>query len=434
MAATSAHADTNVNDVQSDMRAQPVSPFTDRNFFLLWLGQLISSLGDSALLIAIPVTIYTSTHSKLNLSSWAASTAVSSLVFGLFAGAFVDRWNRRRTMIGTDLLRAAAVLLMLFAGRPDRIWVFYPTCFLVGAFSCFFTPARMALMAALLPRERLIRANAVSTSGMQIVQLIGPVIGAGIWTSLHLRGVLLFDSATFLISAFCVMQVTDQAAASVSRVVRSVWEDARAGFSYVIVKPVVSGLFILLTIVVLGSGIYNTLEYAFASDLWHVTPRVFGLLMAVYGVGGVLAGIAAHEWLHEVKPDRLITCAFGIMTVAGVAFALARSTEVGAVTLFFLGFGNMLANIPVVTLFQSSVANEMLGRVVSMSTVLMRAAALVAAALAAGLSGIVAREQGHAADKALRMIFVGLSAAFLACALLSQPLLNRKAPAPTEPG
>ena len=94
--------------------------FRDRNFVLLWLGQLISNLGDAALLIAVPVTIYDTTGSRGALSMWTIAAAVPTVLLGLFAGVFVDRWDRRRTMIASDLGRALAVLLMLTVHGPGR--------------------------------------------------------------------------------------------------------------------------------------------------------------------------------------------------------------------------------------------------------------------------------------------------------------------------
>ena len=128
------------------------APFRDRNFVLLWLGQLISNLGDATLLIAIPVTVYNVTHSRGALSLVTVAGALPTLLLGMFAGVFVDRWDRRRTMIVSDLARACAVLLMLGVHDRHQTWLFYMATFLIAAFSCFFSPARSAVLKTLLPR------------------------------------------------------------------------------------------------------------------------------------------------------------------------------------------------------------------------------------------------------------------------------------------
>ncbi len=404
------------------------SLFRDRRFLLLWLGQLISSLGDAALLLAIPLTIYTATHSKADLSYWAMATALPVLLLGMFAGVFVDRWDRRRTMIVADLSRAAAVCLLLRIHSPADFWAFYLAAFLVGLFSCFFNPARTALMAALLPRERLMQANAVSTSGMQIMQLVGPVLGAALLSLIGPRGVYGFDALTFLVSAGCIALVSSpEITAKRPRLFAGVWSETQEGLRYVATSQTMRAVLVLLTIAILGAGIYNTLEVAFAKDMWHVTTRQFAALMVCYGVGGIIGGLLVSGPLRRAAPPRLIAGAFALMAAAGVAFALSPNLIAGGAALLLFGLSNMLVNIPVMTLFQTEVTNEMRGRVTATTMLVARLAMLVAAAMAGTLSQVVP----------LRPLFVGLSVAYLLCAVLARPLLAPRSfaeqSAPAEP-
>src|SRR4051812_36369358 len=135
---------------QPETRVSLFSPFRDRNFVLLWLGQLVSTLGDAALLLAIPLTLYGQTHSTAVLSLWMVCSALPVVLLGIFAGAFVDRWDRRRTMIVSDLGRGLIVLLLLAVRSVRDVWVFDAVAFLLGALSCFFLPARVALMTSLM--------------------------------------------------------------------------------------------------------------------------------------------------------------------------------------------------------------------------------------------------------------------------------------------
>ena len=394
----------------------PVSPFRDRRFVLLWLGQLVSSLGDAALLIAIPLTIYHATHSKLNLSAWAIAEALPVMLLGLFAGAFVDRWNRRRTMIVADLGRAGVVLLPLCVPGAHVIGMLYVVAFLTSAFTCFFSPARTALMAAVLPRQRLMQANAATTSGMQIVQFVGPSLAGALLGWLHPRGVFVFDAVTFLVSALCIALVSAPPSAKPPRLFSGVWRDALAGLRYVRESRTLVSLIVLLLLVLLGAGIYNTLEVAFATDIWHTSVRQFGYLMSAFGLGAIAGGALVAGPLRDLPPPRLIAAAFGVMFVGSVAFAAAPNLYAGGAALFVLGLGNMLVNIPVLTLFQSSSAQEMLGRVTATSTLVMRASLFLAAALAGLLATVFA----------LRPIFAALSLAYLLCAVLTLPLLEPK--------
>jgi len=405
------------------------SPFRDRDFLLLWLGQIISSLGDAASIIVIPIAIYTYTHSvhnldKIALSIWALASALPVILLGLFAGVFVDRWNRRRTMLVSDLGRTGVSLLLLFVHSKHDIWLFYVAAFLASAFSCFFSPARSALMASILPRQMLMRANAVSTSGMQIVSFAGPVLTALLLKLIHVRGLFLFDAITFFLSALCIFLVkrTEQAPAK-RRLFAGVWQEMGEGLTYIRRSQTLSAILTILTIVILGAGIYNTLEVALAKDIWHVTDGQFAGLMAAFGLGMIAAGLLVAGPLRDAPPPRLIAGSLALMAGAGLGFALAPTYMWGGAALFLLGLGNMLVNIPVVTLFQNVAPNNMLGRIFSTSALLQRTAMFVAAGLAGTLSTLVA----------WRPLFAGLSVAYLVCALLTLPLLERRS-APAAEG
>ncbi len=395
---------------------QPASPFRDRNFVLLWLGQLISNLGDAALLIAVPVTLYDSTGSKGALSLWTIAAAVPTLLLGLFAGVFVDRWDRRRTMVASDIGRAVCVLLMLFAHGPRQTWVYYLATFLLAAFSCFFSPARAGVMKAILPGKRLMQGNALITSGMQITALLGPVLGGVLLSLIGAHGVFIFDSATFAASALCIFLLrTTAVPVKAPRAFAGVWRDMTAGLRYVGARPVLSGLMALLGIVLVGAEISNTLEYAFVKDIWHARS-LFGYLMAAFGVGMIAGGLLTAGPLRDVEPKRLLVWAFAIFTVGGFGWACAPNFYWGVLALCVFGLGNMLINIPLATLFQTITSQDMIGRVTATAGVVNRVSMLIAGALAAGLMHLP-----------LQPVFVGLALVYLAATLLVRPLLERNA-------
>jgi MFS family permease len=130
-----------------------------RNFGLLWLGGLISMLGDWALLTALPFFIYERTGSALAASGMLIAYVAPGLLFGSLAGVFVDRWDRRRTLIAANLLRAPLLLLLLLVRSPDWFWLVYVVAFAEATIGQFFTPAENALLPLLVGEERLMTAN-----------------------------------------------------------------------------------------------------------------------------------------------------------------------------------------------------------------------------------------------------------------------------------
>ena len=154
----------------------------NRSLAQLWLAQMISLLGDWALYVVVPVTVYRATGSKSALAIAFVCGTLPALLFSLLGGVLADRWPQKRTMIAADLARGAALLLLLSVANarhfgPHDLSLFYVVSFLVASFSCFFGPARQSLMRVLVPKEQLMQANSLIFSGTQACGLVGPVIG-----------------------------------------------------------------------------------------------------------------------------------------------------------------------------------------------------------------------------------------------------------------
>lgn len=389
------------------------SLFRNREFRLLWIAQVISSLGDWALRIAIPVLVYQATGSKAALALVSVASALPVMLLGLFAGVFVDRWNRRTTMIVSDLGRAAAVLALLAVHGRGDIWLFYLVSIISGTFSIFFYPARTALLAGLLPRERLLGANAISSTSSQVVTLLGPALGGIALGLLHPHGVFVLDALTFLASAAFVVRVANPhlpPGAKAARGVRGIWAGAMTGLGYLNNHATLRGLIGLLIVAILGSGIMNALEYAFARDLWHASPSQFGTVLAVFGLGTLVGGALMAGPLQGQPPLRLLPFGFGLLALTGLGWAVAPNLWWGGVALFGLGLGNILASLPIMTLFQTLVPLELMGRTNATLSAIGCTVSVVSGALAATLVS---------AGVALRPLFVSVACVFVLCAVLA---------------
>ncbi len=117
-----------------------------RNFSLLWFGQFISVIGDWVLFIALPFYTYSLTGSVLATGAMFIVSTLPRLVLGSVAGVFVDRWDRKRTMIVADVLRVLLVAMLLFVRSRDWLWLIYASSFLESVVSQFFNPAKSAII------------------------------------------------------------------------------------------------------------------------------------------------------------------------------------------------------------------------------------------------------------------------------------------------
>jgi len=170
-----------------------------RNFALVWCAGLISLLGDRALLTALPYYVYQHTGSTLATATMFTAYYLPMVLLGSVAGVFVDRWDRKRIMVVTNLIQTYVMLLLLLVRSAAWLWLVYVVSFIEIAVATFFQPAESALLPHLADEERLVSANALTSLNNNIARLAGPPIGGVLIGFFGLNSVALFDSASFLI-------------------------------------------------------------------------------------------------------------------------------------------------------------------------------------------------------------------------------------------
>ena len=177
-----------------------------RNFALLWLGQLVSQIGDMVLMVALPFYVYQLTGSLLQTGLMYIVETLPRILFGSLAGMFVDRWDRRWTMIVSDFGRAAALLLLL-AHSPSSLWLLYAVACIQSIISLFFVPASSATTPTLVPEHQLVAANSLQSLNESVMRLVGPPLGGALLALAGIAGVVLVDSASFLFSAAMLLLI-----------------------------------------------------------------------------------------------------------------------------------------------------------------------------------------------------------------------------------
>jgi len=174
-----------------------IAVLRQRNFALLWVGQLISIIGDLVLLTALPFYIHQRTGSTLATGAMFLAQLVPGVVLGSLAGVFVDRWDRKRTMVITDLARAALLLLLLMVQFREWLWVIYLVAFLEAVIAQFFGPAKSALIPHLVGDQHLMAANTLNAFSHAVTYLVGPAVGGALLAWLGLEPIRLTEIGHF---------------------------------------------------------------------------------------------------------------------------------------------------------------------------------------------------------------------------------------------
>src|SRR5215217_13751 len=209
-----------------------------RDFALLWVAGLVSLTGDWMLIVALPITVYQLTGSALATGGVLIANKLSALILGSVAGVFVDRWDRKRTMVVANLIRAPVLLLLVVVDSAERIWIVYLVAAVVSAVGQFFRPAENALLPRLVGEEHLVPANALNALNDNLSRLAGPALGGLVAAGLGLSGVVAVDAASYLVAAGLIAAIAastrpDRAlppdAAAVTATGAVIWREWLAG-------------------------------------------------------------------------------------------------------------------------------------------------------------------------------------------------------------
>jgi MFS family permease len=255
-----------------------------RDFALLWLAGLVSVAGDFAFVVALPLHVYRLTDSALATAGVFVAYFLPGTLIGSVAGVFVDRWDRKRTMVVTDLARTFVLLPLLLL--PDTLAAIYAVTAILGTVGPFFGPAEGALLPTLVGKERLVSANALNSLNDNLGMLVGPAFGALLYAEAGISGVVLVNSASYLGSALLIRLIAADARPDRSGeepAVGSAWtrmvSEWRAGLRVVRHDRALSVLFVSWSFVGISEGFFLTLGLTpLVLDVLGGTPAQVGWL------------------------------------------------------------------------------------------------------------------------------------------------------------
>jgi MFS family permease len=378
----------------------------------------ISVTGDGAFLAAAPLLAAALTRNPVAVSSVTAAVYVPWLLFGLPAGALVDRWHRRRVMVTADLARAG--VLAALVGSMLAGWLTLPmlvgAVVLIGIAQCFFDSAAQAVIPVIIGRDKeaLARVNgrywALDTVGRS---LLGPPLGSA---TFQLARPLPFvaDAVSFLASAILVRLLPDTPVPDGPH--ERVGVAVRSGLRHLFRTR---DLRVLAFSMGAYNGAFNIVMAPFvlyATDVLHVPNAAYGVLLAVSALGGVVAGWKAGPLTRRLSFRQTMAVAHLTQAAAWAGIALAGNVWVAAPLLAVLGAGSALSSVAVGSARQALTPDGLLGRVVSA----FRLFGLGAAGLGAFVGGMIADAYGLTAPLPVAAVIL------VAAGLLTWPYRQRR--------
>jgi len=350
-------------------------PFLRQNpdFTRVWFAQIISLFGDWFNIIALSALVSQYTNkSGLAVSGLLLARVLPPFLVSPFAGVLVDRFDRKRLLIMSDLLRTAIGLSLLFATSSDRLWIIYLATIFQFVFSAIFEPARSALLPALLPRDQLIKANTLSNVTWSVMLAIGAMIGGIITAIFGTTTALIVDAASFGVSALILMTVHVN-----KNLVQPTHPDAapiaktgfRDGLAYARKHPQIA--IVLLVKFGLSVGNVDTLMIAYGTALFVMGENgtgSLGLFYAAFGLGALLGPALLNRYNNGqvMTMRRLMIVGFVWVTIGWILLGLAPSLWFAALALIVRAMGGSATWTYSSTVIQMSTDHSYLGRMFSL--------------------------------------------------------------------
>jgi DHA3 family macrolide efflux protein-like MFS transporter len=400
-------------------RISPTAVFKKPDFVLMWMAQLVSTAGSALTDLAAGIYVYDQTGSAFLVGVTLMATAVPSLIVGLIAGVFVDRWDRRKTMMASNLLQAVVVATIPFLLDIDITLLFVAILVNAGV-KQFFDPAYEALIPEIASDEELTAANAF----LQIASFGSTAIGfagAGLLAAIDIRLAFWIDSLTFVFSALCIyfmktrvkMEAPDEDA-SVSLVVNNL----KTGVRTIRDTPMLRSLFLLGAPVFFAFGLWNVLLLPMAITVLGGSEFEYGIQEGLTSIGFVLGSLFMAKYADRLQIGLWVFVGYMGMGISGILYGLSPTIVIGIVWVMVSGFFNSPSAVARQTLLQRHTPRELRGRVFS-ALFVMRDVIFLAGMAAAGLADVF--------DVRVLIILASLILVVTALAALVAPGVGRPA-------
>ncbi|HBF37254.1 MAG TPA: MFS transporter [Firmicutes bacterium] len=355
--------------------------FLNRNFFLLWTGRLVSQIGDKFYGIALAWWVLQKTHSPLTMGFLMVTSALPGLLMAPWAGACIDRLDRKPIMVAADIIRSGFVLTITILSLSNRMEVWH--VFVVGGIislgSVFYDPTVQAVVPQIVRKEQLAKANSYSQmiSGMSTV--LGPIFGALSVSLFSYPAVFFFNSLTYLVSAFCgwrmVMPARSSAAVKTQQVNKKTWNDIRAGMLFLMGEKS-----LLIVIAVIGlthfffGGLLVLLPFL-ANGLGGKGVRNLGYLETMMGLGLIVGSLFTGFKKKAILGDGYLFLFMLILGIANFCIGVLKGLHINTLApylfvMIVVGTGVANASIYWQSILQVKTPSAMMGRIFSISVMM----------------------------------------------------------------
>lgn len=348
---------------------------TNRNYRYTWTGQVVSEVGDHFNNIAVFSLALAATGSGMVVTGIMLSRAIPAVLAGPIAGVLLDRFNRKRIMIASDLIRGVVALGFIFAIRHHNTWLLYLLSALLMFASPFFTSGRAAILPRIASRDELHTANALTQTTQWTTLTIGTFLGGTSVMQFGYEWAFVFNAASFLFSAWSISRLrlpgdnfrAGRKLLNDSEVVRP-WHEYLEGLRYMRSSPLLFGIALVAAGWASGGGAAQILFSLFGEMVFHRGPAGIGIIWGCAGIGLLIGGSLAHRIGEHIGFSAYKRLIFVCYVIHGGAYMIFSQMRSFVWALVFIGLSRAAVAVSSVlnmTQLLRHVSDEYRGRVFS---------------------------------------------------------------------
>jgi MFS family permease len=376
-----AHLGSRLVDVSRSYRRVVRSP----SYFPLWLGQLLSSFGDTLHYIALVILVFQLTGRGVAVAILVVAEVVPTLLLGPFAGVVIDRFSRKGVLIGADLARAILALSLVWS---QGAWHAYLVAAGLAAGNTFFNPTVQAVIPALTTPDQRLAANSVAWSTGRLVQIIASAVAGGLIAFIGTDAAFALNAATFAASALLIARLViplhaGQIDAAANRGLPRFLEDVREGLAYAMRDRFVSRLVVVQMLVSFAVGGTGAMLVVLAERHLDLSPAGFAWLIGAIGAGALVGPLIPNLLAKDDLNARWLFVPYIIRGIGDMLIAIFAPLPVALLILFVYGLNTSTGMVVFNSTVQTVVPDRVRGRVYTLLDVSWNGMRLISLAMGA---------------------------------------------------
>ena len=363
----------------------------NRNFNLLWLSQIVSSIGNKLTIFGFPLAgIFIYDTTVLETSMITVMSFLPSLLFGTIIGVVVDRGDKRKIGIFTNII-CFVISIVLFVFSIFKIlplWGFYILIFLLNTFLLFGSISFYSQIPMVVEKENLKKANYKMELSNSVIDTAAPSVGGIIFSLFSAPFIFIIDGITFILASFCQILLPCNIEKDRVKTKKKSIVHIKEAYNYVFNNQILFKLAMSYFVLVFGIGIFQSIQFYYLSKVLNVAPYTIGLIISVGNIGLVVASISSLKISDTIGMGRTIILSFILYAVGFTLYYL--SSEESTLSLFVatmcIGAAMPLYNVNATTIRQSNVDLSMLGSVSAIWRIFGRGLIPLGATIGGGIS------------------------------------------------